>query len=73
MKFRSETFLFKIIVLMLLVLFVASMSGCASMTEEYWQERYESMTAEEIEAAKAGSGQLVQVCNLTDCVFVWVY
>ena len=49
------------------------MSGCASMTEEYWAERYVNMTPEEIEAAKALGGELVQVCDLTDCIFIWIY
>jgi hypothetical protein len=57
----------------LAIILLSLLSGCASMTEDYWRDRYESMTAEEIEAAKAGSGELVQVCNLTDCIFVWVY
>ena len=49
------------------------MFGCASMTEEYWQERYANMTSEEIEDARASGGELVQLCDLTDCIFVWVY
>lgn len=55
-----------------LLILVVLLSGCASFTEEYWREKYESMTAEEIEAAK-DSGELVTVCNLTDCIHVWVY
>ena len=43
------------------------------MTEEYWQERYEKTTPEEIEAAKARGGELVTICDLTDCIFVWIY
>lgn len=54
---------------MLLIL----LSGCAPMTEEYWQDKYESMTPEEIEAARAMGGELVTVCDITDCIFVWVY
>lgn len=71
MKFRSDPFLAKCILLMVLILIWASMSGCAAMTEEYWQEKYESMTAEEIEAAKAGP-DMVTICDLTDCIIIWV-
>lgn len=49
------------------------LQGCAPMTEAYWQEKYENMTVEEIEVAKANGGELVQVCDLTDCIFVWIY
>ncbi len=73
MKFRNDKFLLKCIVLMLLALAVLSTQGCASWTEEYWQERYANMTPEEIEEAKARGGELVQVCDLTDCIFVWIY
>jgi len=73
MKFRNDRFLLRIIVLMLVIMAVVSMLGCASMTEEYWRDRYDAMTAEEIEAAKAKGGELIPVCNLTDCIFVWVY
>ena len=52
---------------------LALLSGCASWTTEYWEERYENMTPEEIEDAKAGGGELVTICDLTDCIFVWVY
>ncbi len=48
-------------------------SGCASMTEEYWQERYENMTPEELEAASATGCELIPICNLTDCIFVCIY
>ncbi len=52
---------------------LACLSGCASMTEEYWRERYENMTPQEIEEARAGAGELVQICDLTDCIFIWIY
>jgi len=56
-----------------IIALLLALAGCASMTEEYWQERYASMTLEEIEEAKAKGGELVQVCGLTDCLTVWVY
>jgi len=68
MKYAARIIITALICVCLITLF-----GCASMTEEYWQDRYESMTAEEIEAAKAEGGELVSVCNLTDCIFVWIY
>ena len=73
MKFRNDTFLLKCIVLMVLAIIVLSQAGCASMTEEYWQERYANMTPKEIEDAKARGGELITICDLTDCIFVWVY
>lgn len=56
-----------------LLILLCLLSGCASMTEEYWQEVYAKMTPEEIEAAKNQGGEFVQVCDLTDCIFVWIY
>ncbi len=58
---------------LLTMLTVIFLCGCASMTEEYWQERYENTTPEEIEAAKERGGELITICDLTDCIFVWVY
>ncbi len=49
------------------------LAGCASWTTEYWQGYYENMTPEEIETAKERGGELFTVCDLTDCVFVWIY
>jgi len=57
----------------LFLIVLLSLSGCASMTEEYWQEKYANMTQEEIEAAKDSGGELVTVCDLTDCIHVWIY
>ncbi len=57
---------------LLTALTVIFLCSCASMTEEYWVERYKNMTQEEIEEAKAGAGELVQICDLTDCIFIWI-
>ena len=73
MKFRNDTFLLKCIILMVFAIIVLSQPGCASWTTEYWEEQYEQMTPEEIEAAKARGGELITICDLTDCIFVWVY
>ena len=72
MKFRNDPFLLKIIVLLVVLWLAASTTGCATWTEEYWQEYYENMTPEEIEAAKAGGCELIPICNLTDCIFVCI-
>lgn len=64
---------FGFVVLLIAALMLFILTGCASWTEEYWAERYDSMTQEEIEEAKARGGELVQLCDLTDCIFVWIY
>ena len=46
-------------------------SGILCFTEEACQKAYAELTPEEIEAAKAG-GELVSICDLTDCIFVWI-
>lgn len=71
MKWRGDSFLLRIIVLMLLGWFVASLIGCASFTEEYWQEEYTRLQGEGKLEKETGSG-MVSVCDLTDCIFVWI-
>ena len=40
------------VVALIAALMLLALSGCASMTEEYWQERYAELTPEEIERLK---------------------
>jgi len=64
-------FLLRLILLMVFVLTAASVSGCASMTGEYWAEKYEQLSEEEKE--RLGDGLPIAVCDLTDCEFYWIY
>lgn len=77
MKWRGDRFLLQIISAMVVILIVASVCGCASMTEEYWQDRWEELSDAEKEIYPTnptpGRGMPIQVCDLTDCIFVWVY
>ena len=63
---------FALALLCLVLLFTGCASSGMCFTEEACAAKLDAMTAEEIEAAKQG-GELVTVCDLTDCIFVWVY
>lgn len=56
---------------------LAFLSGCASMTEEYWQAKWEELPEDEKElylnGERQGEGLPYAVCDLTDCIFIWVY
>lgn len=59
-----------------LIVLLGLLSGCASMTGEYWAERWEELPEEEKERYRSnapGQGQPIAVCDLTDCIFVWIY
>lgn len=59
-----------------LLILLCLLSGCANMTEQYWQEKWASMSDEEKEARRSGipgEGMPIAVCDLTDCYFVWIY
>ncbi len=73
---RATAILFALGILML--------SGCASMSEQYWSDRYASMTPGEIEAAKANGVTVTDiwidaqtssrlVCIDGECVVVQIY
>jgi hypothetical protein len=67
-----------------LLILLALLSGCASMSTEYWQDRYANMTPAELEAAKNSDVTVTDiwigaqtssklVCIDGDCVIVQVY
>jgi len=55
----------------LLLIVLGLLSGCASMTEEYWQEKYDELP--ESEKRLQEYSQPIAVCDLTDCIFIWIY
>lgn len=76
MENRYEKLFLKAIILALIVGLYFSVSGCASMTEEYWQTKWEELPEAEKQRYKSnapGEGLPIMVCDLTDCIFVWVY
>ena len=55
---------------------LACLSGCASMTTEYWQDRWDELPETEKQrylSNESGYGTPVAICDLTDCFFVWIY
>ena len=85
MKFQRGSILGKIIIGMLLfVLILAVVAGCAPLTEEYWQDKYESMTEQELADARANGATVadiwigaqtssILVCIDGECSIVQIY
>ncbi len=57
----------------LLLIALAALSGCAQLTEEYWQEEYANMTKAEKESASNLGPDLITVCDNAGCAHIWIY
>ncbi len=57
---------------------IASLAGCASMptSEAYWEQKWQELSEEDKQAYRdygTETGLPMAICNLTDCIFVWIY
>ena len=73
MKYVTRIILVALICTMLIVVF-----GCSSMpvTEAYWEKKWQEMSeADKRVYQEYGqrTGLPIAICDLTDCIFVWVY
>ncbi len=51
------------------------LSGCASWTTEYWEQKWDELPEEQKQRYRendAGDGLPITVCDLTDCIIVWI-
>ena len=64
--------------LLLTAFVVACLSGCASLptSEAYWEKKWQELSDEDKQAYRdysTDTGLPVAICDLTDCIFIWIY